>query len=78
VRAAFGLVCLLTAAGPARAQESALEAAQALADEGLFDAPKIAPPAADDKLAVSKEYGRAPDKAPLVAKVKECCGYPIA
>jgi 3D (Asp-Asp-Asp) domain-containing protein len=71
-------VCLLAAAAPARAQESALEAAQALADDGAFDAPKVAPPAAGDKLSTSKEYGRSPDKAPLIAKVKECCGYPIA
>ncbi|MGZ3426958.1 MAG: 3D domain-containing protein [Polyangia bacterium] len=78
MRVAFGLICVLAAAGSARAQESALEAAQILAADGQFDAPKIAPPAADDKLAVSKEYGRSPDKAPLIAKVKECCGYPIA
>jgi 3D (Asp-Asp-Asp) domain-containing protein len=80
VRSAFAVVYLfaLTSGGSARAQESALEAAQALADDGLFDAPKIAAPPADDKLAVTKEYGRAPDKVPLIAKVKECCGYPIA
>jgi 3D (Asp-Asp-Asp) domain-containing protein len=81
VRSACAVVCLFAAVGSgrsARAQESALEAVQALADDGLFDAPKIAPPAVDDKLAVTKEYGRAPDKAPLIAKVKECCGYPIA
>ncbi|HEX9105321.1 MAG TPA: 3D domain-containing protein [Polyangia bacterium] len=77
---ASAVVCLLAAAagGSARAQEAALETVQALADEGLFDAPKLAPPAAADKLATSKEYGRAPDKVPLIAKVKECCGYPIA
>ena len=78
VRSAFALVCLLAATAPARAQESVLEAVRALAEDGLFDAPKVAPPAADDRLAVSKEYGRAPDKSPLIAKVKECCGYPIA
>ncbi len=81
MRFASGVVCLLVAVaagGVARAQESALEVAEALADEGLFDAPKVTPPAPDDKLAASKEYGRAPDKLPLVAKIKECCGYPIS
>ncbi len=56
----------------------ALEAAQALAADGYFDVPKLAPPAPGEKLAASKLYGRAPDKLPLIAKVKECCGYPIA
>ncbi len=79
MRSASVVACLLAVAGaPARAQEVALETAQAFVDDGLFDAPKVTPPAVDDKLAVSKEYGRAPDKLPIVAKVKECCGYPIA
>ena len=79
MRPAFAALCLLAVTGTAaRAQESALEAAQALADEGLFDAPKVAAPAADDKLGASKEYGRAPDKIAIAGKVKECCGYPIA
>jgi 3D (Asp-Asp-Asp) domain-containing protein len=78
VRSAFALVCLLAAtATTARAQESALEAAQALAAEGAFDVPKVDAPKADDKLSTSKEYGRAPDKVAIVGKVKECCGYPI-
>src|SRR3954463_12061901 len=79
VRSAFAALCLLAVTGTAaRAQESALEAAEVLADEGMFDAPKVAAPAADDKLAASKEYGRAPDKVAILGKVKECCGYPIA
>ena len=78
VRAAFALACLLSFAGNARAQESALEAAQILADDGAFDAPKVAPPAAGDKLDATKIYGRGPDKLAIVGKVKECCGYPIA
>ena len=48
----FGVVCLRRPAvvgGSARAQESALEAAAALADDGAFDAPKLAPPDAGDK-----------------------------
>ena len=61
----------------ARAQESALDAAQALADDGAFDAPKLAPPAADDKLDDdSRNTAARPTSSPLIAKVKECCGYP--
>ena len=64
-------------AASAHAQESALEAAQTLADDGVFDAPKLEPPASQSKLDATKLTGRDPDKLPLVAKVKECCGYPI-
>lgn len=77
MRSAVVVVCLLSVAASARAQESALETAEALAAEGAFDAPKLDAPKADDKLAASKEYGRAPDKIALVGKVKECCGYPV-
>src|SRR5690349_4004041 len=53
-------------------------AAHALANEGAFDAPKLEAPKADaPKLEISKIAGRAPDKLPIVAKVKECCGYPV-
>ena len=85
MRSAFAAVYLLAAAGAlggvgssARAQESVLETVQALADDGLFDAPKLAPPAANEKLDASKVCGRSPDKIPLIAKIKECCGYPIS
>jgi 3D (Asp-Asp-Asp) domain-containing protein len=73
--ATFALVLGLAAS--ARAQESVLEAAEALAAEGAFDAPKLEPPLAETKLEASKIDGRNPDKLPLIAKVKECCGYPI-
>ena len=78
VRVVLAVVSLLSFAASARAQESSLETLSILAEDGAFDAPKLAPPAADDKFAATKEYGRAPDKVAIVGKVKECCGYPIA
>ncbi|MDB4969156.1 MAG: hypothetical protein JWN44_4845 [Myxococcales bacterium] len=71
------LALVLTVGASARAQESVLEAARALAEDGAFDAPKLELPAAEAKLDASKIGGRDPDKLPLIAKVKECCGYPI-
>jgi 3D (Asp-Asp-Asp) domain-containing protein len=77
VRSVAILALVLGLAASARAQESVLEAAAALAADGAFDAPKLEPPAAETKLEASKIDGRNPDKLPLIAKVKECCGYPI-
>jgi 3D (Asp-Asp-Asp) domain-containing protein len=72
------LVVVLGLAASARAQESVLEAAEALAADGAFDSPKLeTPPSAASKLEASKIDGRNPDKLPLIAKVKECCGYPV-
>ena len=68
---------------PARAQESVLEAAEAL---GIRPSDVLPPPASKEltdaaaaaaKLEATKIDGRAPDKLPLLAKVKECCGYPV-
>jgi 3D (Asp-Asp-Asp) domain-containing protein len=62
----------------AYAQESALEAVQAA--EAEWPAPRVAAdaPTADETPNGSKIDGRTPDKVALVAKIKECCGYPLA
>jgi 3D (Asp-Asp-Asp) domain-containing protein len=60
----------LSLATPARAQESALEMLGAAFPTEL---PKAAPPST-----ASKEDRRFYDKLPRRAKVKECCGYPLA
>jgi 3D (Asp-Asp-Asp) domain-containing protein len=76
------LVCVLAflvgLGASARAQESALEAAQALAHDGAFDLPKLDAPALQATTKdISKISERNPDKLPVRAKVKECCGYPV-
>jgi 3D (Asp-Asp-Asp) domain-containing protein len=80
VRFFLVLACLTAAAATTRAEESALPpvAAPEAGDTLKPSIPKdaIEHPKGKESDA-SKIDERAPDKVPLVAKIKECCGYPV-
>ena len=83
VRFFLVLACLNAAAATSRAEESAPPLAALTPSPAASD--PLKPPASKDAIEhpkqkesdASKIEERAPDKVPLVAKIKECCGYPV-